>query len=113
MPANSPFRKEKLITLDITAPSDGSKKPLKPSRRPSTPPTASPSTGLVRLIVPSRESASASSMNLLRILVGLHHAEKVTLGAGAVREACDSWNRPLRHNQISAGLLYGFDGGCD
>src|SRR5260370_29679556 len=113
MPANSPFSKEKVITLDITAPSDGSKKPLKPSRRPSTPPTPSPSTGFVRLIVPSRESASASSMNLLRTLVGLHHPQKVTLGVGEGREGSDSWNRRLRHNQFSAGLLYDFDAGVN
>src|SRR6266478_4688593 len=50
IPATNPFKSENVMTLPITGASDGSKKPLNPSINPSTPPTARPSMGFVRLI---------------------------------------------------------------
>src|SRR5713226_3834642 len=50
IPATNPFSSENVITLPMNGASDGSKNPLKPSRSPSSPPTASPRAGLVRFI---------------------------------------------------------------
>jgi len=48
-PATNPFNIEKVITLPIIGPSEGSKNPLKPSIKPNVPPTIKPSTGLVTI----------------------------------------------------------------
>src|SRR6267378_3908832 len=60
IPASNPLSSENVMTLPITGASDGSKKPLSPSRSPSAPPTASPSMGFVRLIASSCGSALRS-----------------------------------------------------
>src|SRR6266850_761431 len=69
IPATNPFKSENVMTLPITGASDGSKKPPNPSINPSTPPTARPSMGFVRLIPSSWASAVRSIAASLGILV--------------------------------------------
>src|ERR1700730_5619635 len=54
-PAISPFSSEYVITLPMIGASEGSRKPLNPSSRPSVPPTANPSMGFERRRVSSDE----------------------------------------------------------
>src|SRR6266478_6737976 len=101
IPATNPFSKENVITLPMTWARYGSRNPLKPSRSPRAPPTASPSTGFVRLIADSHESAIAPAPLLLRTLVGLHHAEEIPFRVFAVRKVTDARNRSFGHHQFS------------
>jgi hypothetical protein len=49
-PETNPFRSENVMTLPISGAKEGSRKPLRPSSRPSVPPTAKPIIGFVVLI---------------------------------------------------------------
>src|SRR6267154_1355477 len=109
-PATNPFNNEKVITLPMTGASAGSKNPLKPSRSPRVPPTASPSTGFRRLIVPS---SCESVMHSLGVLVGLHHAKEVSFCVFAIGKISDAGNGSLRHHQFSTSALCCLDGRVD
>src|SRR5260370_20563786 len=102
-PATRPLAIEKVITLVMTGASEGSRKPLRPSRSPSVPPTARPSIGLVTLMSFPGATALASCSTLLCIWVRLHHAEQIAFGVLAVGEVADGGNVCLGHNQLATG----------
>src|ERR1700716_3614326 len=100
-PEARPFRSEKVITLDISGASEGSRKPLRPSRRPSVPPSIRPSIGLVTLMFPSRKARCGP--RLLCVRIALHQSEQVSFRVLAVREIADGGNRSFRHDLFAAG----------
>src|SRR5580700_8067694 len=102
------------MTPVITGARDGSRNPLRPSSSPSVPPTASPSSGLLRLMAflrvraacfsaPSVTAASVRATSL-RILIHLHHPEKIAFRVFAICEVAHARNRSFRHDVFSAGL---------
>src|SRR5260370_7791302 len=49
----------------------------------------------------------------LGILVGLHHAEKISFRVFAIRKVSDTGDRRLRHHQFSPSALRRLDGHVD
>src|SRR6266850_2552636 len=111
-PETNPFMSENVMTLPISGAKEGSRKPLRPSSRPSVPPTARPIIGFVALIFHLANSISRNAASF-GIRIALHYSEQISFGILAVCEVPDRRNSGLRHDFLTAGSRDRGDGFLD